>query len=224
MSIVSTASVPSKRMAGEFVVDIKKKWIKFGLPVFGNKGVLSEKLAKAEELVNITDAKEANDLWSSEEVLQFIAFLPADVSNWVPADVQFAYENFNTHACDPSTVGEFAQFFQDMCNYMDEHFSTTPRMKSLTVLADVLVPMMTTLARKKPAEWKQKHIDLLITHYGDVHLIDGANSDPAAVDQYCTFLGQLQEFYVLRPDLRAVIDPDVVVFDITNAVTAILHI
>jgi hypothetical protein len=47
--------------------------------------------------------------------------------------------------------------------------------------------------------------------------VDASNSTAIAVEKYCELLAKLSAFYLRRPDIKAKVDPELVIFDLSDA-------
>lgn len=213
-----------KRKGSELLSDIKGKLVRFGLALRGRKSGLSLKLQQAESLNDLIKTKPAGENWSIEEMTMLTDFLPgSDLECWEPADVLFLQPILNAHSHSADAPAAITTKASDINEFYRRHLAPTGRAKALTVSADELVPMMTTLRKKAHVKWGKKEVDLLLENFANVATIDTNISSAAAVDLYLLFFADLTAFYVRRPDIKAIVDPDVVIFDLSPNVDGQLY-
>lgn len=214
-----------KRKNSQLLADIKDKLVKLRLGTCGTKAELTSKLQLAESLEELAQTKPAGENWTVEEVAQLISFLPDDdPESWDPADVNFLYPILNAHSSiTADTPAAVASKVNDIYAFYRRRLTSTGRAKTLIVSADQLVPMMTALMKKAPSKWGTKEVDLLLEHFANVTAIDAKISSAVAIEMYVKFCSELFTFYVRRPDIRVLIDPDVVIFDLSNNVDVQLY-
>lgn len=195
-------------MQKESVGDIKAKLNACGLFLFGNKSILESKLALVESILLLANKKDMNGSWNVEEFDLIISLLPSDSNTWAAGDVNFVFGIVNSRSCASSILNnpQSTALLEKLRVYVTERLTVVPRLKHRVVTADSLLPMINALSKKSAKKWGQKEVKLLMENFADLHSIDGNSSSAAAVDHYVSFLGQLNVFYGLRPDIRAQIE------------------
>jgi hypothetical protein len=217
----SSEASGKKRKGGQHLDEIKSKLTKIKLPSHEKKSVLEVRLHLAEEIVEIDANKTAGEHWSVQEVTTLADFLPgSDPELWEPSLLAFVYPILNRRSCPykPSMPAELARKVDDIFVWHRIKFSQTadkPR-QTLCVTADELIPLMTILSGKPTEEWGDQEVALLRSDFSQISTIDGKLSSPAAIDMYLAFLKDLTAFYIRRPDIRVQLEPDVVIFDVSN--------
>jgi hypothetical protein len=72
--------------------------------------------------------------------------------------------------------------------------------------------------KKNVSKWGDVEGDLIVEALGDVALVEAARSSGEALQLYVDLGLLLNSFFARRPDVKARVDPDVVVFDIGGGV------
>jgi hypothetical protein len=211
-----------KRKGGQPLNEIKSKLTKLLLPSHEKKSVVELRLKLAEEIQEIDASKTVGENWTIQELTTVVAFLPgADPELWEPSYVRFLQPIINRRCYphNPAPPEDIVQKVNEIFKFHRTKFSRPvdrPR-KVLQVTADELVPMMQALANKPAAKWGEKEVALLRSDFSQVSTIDANRSSANSINMYLTFFKELSAFYIRRPDIRAQLDPDVVIFDLRNA-------
>lgn len=112
-------------------------------------------------------------------------------------------------------ISYYAEMMAKIAEYCHARFSTVPRLKDQTVTADSLSPLF-KLLKKNVEKWDDADSDLLLQYLGNVARVDAMQSTTSAIDSYCELLQKLSAFYARRPDIKAKVDPELVIFDLSS--------
>jgi hypothetical protein len=139
-----------------------------------------------------------------------------EYNQWQPHGVCLVQQLVNTRfiAQEVMEITYYANMMTKINEYCRNHFSVIPRVKDQTVTADSLSPLF-KLLKKNVEKWDDNDGDLLLQYLGNVASVDALNSTYSAIEMYCELLAKLVIFYVRRPDIKAKVDPELVIFDIT---------
>ena len=86
------------------------------------------------------------------------------------------------------------------------------------VSCDEVAPSLSILSSIPSAQWTSSDIALLIKTIGGVTTYTAAGSSSSSVAVVNQFSGLLSEFFLIRPDVKALLDPFIVVADVAAGV------
>lgn len=204
----------SKRKSVDELKDTVAGW---GFPRSGKKAKLQQSVDHVEAMKSLADQAAIDHHWTKEEIEVFFSGLPIDeYDQWQPHEVCLVQQLVNTRfiASEVLAIPHYANMMAKIAEYCQARFSVIPRVKDQTVLADSLAPLF-KLLKKNVEKWSDADGDLLLLHLGNVAKVDGRNSSSQAVEKYCELLGKLVVFYARRPDIKAKVDPELVIFDLS---------
>lgn len=155
--------------------------------------------------------------WTEENLTEFKRYLPlSDEPFWDPAEVKLVCEVLNSRSVTPELleIGDTQEWCNRVLAAGFKLCNPPPRRKRKHISADELDPLTNALFKKKVEKWGDKEGELLLQYMGDVIAIDGRRSSSESIERYGKLLGMLNIFYARRPDIKAKVDPDLVIFDI----------
>ena len=204
-----------KSQSTEMLKSILNGW---GFPTERKKTRLQETVDRVEAMKSLADNAPIDHQWTKDEMGVFFSGLfIEDYNHWQPQEVCLVQQLVNTRfiSAEVMNIPQYAEMMAKIADYCRIHFSTVPRLKDQTVTADSLSPLF-KLLRKKVEKWDDADGDLLLKYIGNVAKVNASESTPAAIEKYCELLAKLAAFYVRRPDIKAKVDPELVIFDITS--------
>eukprot|EP01031_Cornospumella_fuschlensis_P028244 gene28244-34108_t len=196
---------------------LKCMLIEWGFPTSGKKAKLQQTVDRVEAMKSLADQAAIDHHWTKEEIDMFFSGLPIDeYDQWQPHEVHLVQQLVNTRfiRSEVLAVPHYANMVAKIAEYCQARFAVIPRVKTQTVVADSLAPLF-KLLKKNVEKWNDADGDLLLRYLGNVAKVDGRNSSTQAVEKYCELLGKLAVFYARRPDIKAKVDPELVIFDLS---------
>ena len=190
----------------------------WGFPTLGKKKEqLQETVHRFEAMKTLANQASIDHQWTKDEMDLFYSGLLIEYDQWQPQEVCLVQQLVNSRfiSAEVYSIPFYAEMSSKVAEYCRVHFTAIPRLKDKTVTADSLSPLF-SLLRKKVEKWGDEEGELLLLYIGDVAKIDATRSSYDAIEKYCELLHMLTAFYVRRPDIKAKVDPELVIFDLTT--------
>lgn len=191
----------------------------WGFPTTGKKAKLQETVDRLKAMKTLSDNATIDHHWTKDEMDIFFSGLSIDdYDRWQPQEVCLVQQLVNARfvSAEVLNIPYYAKMMAKIAEYCNFHFSSIPRLKDQTVTADSLSPLF-RLLKKNVEKWDDADGDLLLQYIGNVAKVDVRTSTPGAIEKYCELLAKLAAFYLRRPDIKAKVDPELVIFDVTAA-------
>lgn len=189
-----------------------------GFPIPRKKAKLQDTVDRIGAMRSVAEHAAIDHQWTKEDMDIFLSGLSLEeCDRWQPHEICLVHELVNTRfvSTEVMAISYYAEMMAKIAEYRHSHLSTVPRLKDQTVTADSLSPLF-KLLRKKVEKWDDADGDLLLQYLGNVARVDALQSTASAIDSYCKLLHKLSAFYVRRPDIKAKVDPEIVIFDLSN--------
>jgi len=200
------------------VEQLKTALTTLGWPTTGKKAELEVRLNHVEKVKGFAAGAAPDHRWTADEVSEMLAFLRLENrANWEPCEVVMVSEVLNSRFCSDEVMAkkEICDTLKEIKAFSAAHLTSLPRVKNVQINADILIPMMTKLLRKDVTKWGDKEGNQLLQYLGDVATIDARASSPAALESYSRLSTMMVAFFLRRPDWKARIDPEIVIFDLS---------
>lgn len=212
---ISTASILGKRK----VEQIKEALTTLGWPTWGKRAELEVRLTHVENVKGLAAGAAPDHKWTVGEVSEMLTFLRLENrDNWEACEVVMVAEVLNARFCSDEVMANKAicDTLTEIKAFSAKHLAALPRAKNAQINADALIPMMTKLLRKDVTKWGDKEGNQLLHQLGDVATIDARASSPEAIESFSRLSTMMAAFFVRRPDWKAKIDPEIVIFDLSG--------
>lgn len=207
------ASVGKKRS----LESSKSILLDWGFPTSQKKAKLQDTVDRIQAMKSLAENAAIDHQWTKAEMdLFFSGLLLEEFDQWQPQEVCLVQQLVNTRFVSQEVmeISYYSEMMAKIAEYCHVHFSTVPRLKDQTVTADSLSPLF-KLLKKKVGKWNDADGDLLLQYLGNVARVDALQSSAPAVEKYCALLEKLAAFYLRRPDIKAKVDPEIVIFDLS---------
>lgn len=197
---------------------LKSVLFNWGFPTSGKKAKLQETVDRVEAMKSLAIHAHINHQWTKDEMDVFFSGLVLEqYDRWQPQEVCLVQQLVNSRFISAAVmdIPYYAEMMVKLNDYCRTHFAVIPRLKDQTVTADSLSPVY-KLLKKNVEKWNDADGELLLQYLGNVAKIDALKSTHIAIEKYCELLAKLVVFYQRRPDIKAKVDPELVIFDITS--------
>lgn len=200
------------------VETLKAALSEWGFPTSQKKEKLEETFDRIQAMKSLAANTAIDHQWTKDEMdVFFSGLLLEEFDRWHPHEVCLVQQLVNSRFVSAKVmeISYYADMMTKIAEYCRVHFSSVPRLKDQTVVADSLSPLF-KLLKKRVDKWNDADGDLLLQYLGNVARVDALKSTPTAVEKYCELLSMLSVFYLRRPDIKAKVDPEIVIFDLSN--------
>jgi hypothetical protein len=201
------------------VEDLKRKLKTLNLSQAGSKVQLQKRL-KTNWIQTCNAMKELKKLTKTDILNLCYDFIGVDADYWDLAQGVEMLEIVDSKSIDAEVFEDSAlvQWWGN-CSKLRELIRPKCNGMNRTVSCDNVDPVVSRLIAIPVEKWSRDDIILLITAFKAVAMFDAQGCSPAAVSRLCDFAEIISRFYVLRPDVKALIDPFVVIADIGGGVS-----
>jgi len=202
------------------VAELKDRLRVSGLPTSGLKHDLECRLhGEWEKTITNYATSQVVD-WSQEDVLHLGArFIDMDVKHWNPADATKMLGVLDSKPIQREALWDpVISSFLEKCGVFRNKITPSCGGLRRTVTADEIFKNVSKLLKVVAEEWGDREIGLLKQTLGGVSVVNARGCSPSSVSAYLQLCDNLGKFYALRPDVKAELDPYLVIADISGGI------